>query len=70
MEENAMEKERIGLDTPLPLPCGVTLPNRLGKSAMTEGCADHLGRATESHERVYRVWGQSGTELLITGNIQ
>lgn len=65
-----MTEETIHLDTPLPLPCGVTLPNRLGKSAMTEGCADYLGRATEDHERLYRLWGKGGTGLLITGNIQ
>ncbi|SHO66519.1 2,4-dienoyl-CoA reductase [Pseudoxanthobacter soli DSM 19599] len=65
-----MGEHRIQLDTPLPLPCGATLPNRLGKSAMTEGCADHLGRATADHERLYRLWGRGGTGLLITGNIQ
>lgn len=65
-----MTEKTIHLDTPLPLPCGVTLPNRLGKSAMTEGCADYLGRATEDHERLYRLWGKGGTGLLITGNIQ
>ncbi|WP_296021733.1 hypothetical protein [uncultured Agrobacterium sp.] len=46
-----MTQTTIQLDTPLPLPCGETLPNRLGKSAMTEGCADALGRATEYRER-------------------
>ncbi|WP_288998703.1 NADH:flavin oxidoreductase/NADH oxidase family protein [uncultured Gemmobacter sp.] len=64
------EQATIRLDTPLPLPCGVSLPNRLGKSAMTEGCADHLGRATRDHETLYRLWGKGGTGLLITGNIQ
>lgn len=49
------EQATIRLDTPLPLPCGVSLPNRLGKSAMTEGCADHLGRATRDHETLYRL---------------
>lgn len=65
-----MTRTTIQLDTPLPLPCGTTLPNRLGKSAMTEGCADAYGRATEFHERIYRLWGESGTGLLLTGNIQ
>ena len=44
--EDVMTQTAIQLDTPLSLPCGETLPNRLGKSAMTEGCADALGRAT------------------------
>ncbi|TBX86682.1 NADH:flavin oxidoreductase, partial [Rhizobium leguminosarum bv. viciae] len=61
-----MTPTAIQLNTPLPLPCGATLPNRLGKSAMTEGCADAQGRATEYHERVYRLWGQGGTGLLMT----
>jgi len=65
-----MTEKTIHLDTPLSLPCGVALPNRLGKSAMIEGCADYLGRATEDHERLYRLWVKGGTGLLITGNIQ
>ena len=68
--EDVVTQTTIQLDTPLPLPCGETLPNRLGKSAMTEGCANALGRATEYHERIYRLWGESGTGLLLTGNIQ
>ncbi|QKC98343.1 NADH:flavin oxidoreductase/NADH oxidase family protein [Mesorhizobium sp. NZP2298] len=60
----------VALDTPLNLPCGAVLPNRLGKSAMTEGLADPFGRATEDHVRLYRRWGEGGTGLLLTGNIQ
>ena len=33
------------IDQPLVLPCGVTLANRLCKSAMTEGLATPQGRA-------------------------
>ena len=34
------------LTDPLTLPCGATLPNRLLKSAMTEGLADEQDHAT------------------------
>ena len=38
-------------DTPLLLPCGISIPNRIGKSALTEGLSDGLNRATERHCR-------------------
>ena len=58
------------LAEPLRLPCGATLPNRLCKSAMTEGLADETLRATPRHERLYRLWSEGGAGLLITGNVQ
>lgn len=51
------------------LPCGVTLPNRLCKAAMTEGLADPWLRATERHVNLYRRWAEGGAGLLITGNV-
>ena len=53
----------------LQLPCGVALPNRLLKSAMTEGLADRYDRATERHVTLYRRWSEGGTGTLITGNV-
>ena len=41
------------LATPLALPCGAVLPNRLAKGAMTEGLADPQGRATAELARLY-----------------
>ncbi|MCA3255796.1 MAG: NADH:flavin oxidoreductase/NADH oxidase family protein, partial [Alphaproteobacteria bacterium] len=58
------------LADPLTLPCGAVLPNRLAKSAMTEGLADPHNRATEAHVRLYRRWSQGGAGLHITGNVQ
>ncbi len=58
------------LDQTLILPCGARLSNRLAKAAMTEGLADPLGRPTEALERLYRVWGDGGAGLLLSGNIQ
>ena len=57
------------LAQPLTLPCGATLPNRLGKSAMTEGLADKYDRPTVRHEQLYRTWSEGGTGLHITGNV-
>ncbi len=57
------------LDSPITLPCGVTLPNRLFKSAMTEGLADLNDNATERHNTLYRRWSEGGTGTLVTGNV-
>jgi len=54
---------------PLKLACGQVLRNRLAKAAMTEGLADPLGRPTEAHLRLYRLWSAGGCGLLITGNV-
>jgi 2,4-dienoyl-CoA reductase-like NADH-dependent reductase (Old Yellow Enzyme family) len=55
---------------PLKLPCGVTLPNRLVKAAMTEGLGNGRNEATEAHARLYGRWAGSGVGLHITGNVQ
>ncbi|HEY0913326.1 MAG TPA: NADH:flavin oxidoreductase/NADH oxidase family protein [Solimonas sp.] len=57
------------LAQPFKLPCGVTLPNRICKAAMTEGLADPLLRATPRHATLYRRWSEGGAGLLITGNV-
>jgi 2,4-dienoyl-CoA reductase-like NADH-dependent reductase (Old Yellow Enzyme family) len=60
----------IDIASPLVLPCGVTLKNRLIKAPMTEGLADGWNRATIRHERLYRRWAEGGAAVLITGNVQ
>lgn len=57
------------LAQPLKLACGATLPNRICKSAMTEGLSDARLFATERHNRIYRAWSEGGAGLLITGNV-
>lgn len=57
------------LDSPLTLPCGTVLPNRLFKSAMTEGLADLNDNATERHNTLYQRWSEGGTGTLVTGNV-
>lgn len=56
--------------SPLTLPCGATLKNRIAKGAMTEGLADPLNRATEKHVRLYGRWADGGAGMLLTGNVQ
>jgi 2,4-dienoyl-CoA reductase-like NADH-dependent reductase (Old Yellow Enzyme family) len=57
------------LATPLSLPCGTTIPNRLGKSAMTEGLANKGDTPSEALNTLYRTWSLGGTGLHITGNV-
>ncbi|ROH93684.1 NADH:flavin oxidoreductase/NADH oxidase family protein [Stagnimonas aquatica] len=57
------------LAQPLSLPCGARLPNRLCKSAMTEGLSDPRLYASERHNRLYRQWSEGGAGLLISGNV-
>jgi len=56
--------------TPLTLPCGITLNNRLAKAALTEGLSDGHNRATPAHQRLYRKWSEGGAGLILTGNVQ
>lgn len=58
------------LNSPLELPCGATLPNRLAKAAMTERLADLHSRPTPALEQLYRLWSAGGAGLLLTGNVQ
>ncbi|WP_405205023.1 NADH:flavin oxidoreductase/NADH oxidase family protein [Aquimarina sp. LLG6339-5] len=57
------------ISTGFKLPCGVTLNNRLVKSAMTERISNSKFEPTKGHERLYRDWSKTGAGLLITGNV-
>ena len=57
------------LNTAFTLPCGISIPNRLCKSAMTEGLAEPGGRAGARIARAYQTWSQGGVGLILTGNI-
>lgn len=59
----------IMINTPLTLPSGVELPNRLVKAAMTERVANPANEVTERHLRLYKAWGEGGIGLQITGNV-
>jgi 2,4-dienoyl-CoA reductase-like NADH-dependent reductase (Old Yellow Enzyme family) len=57
------------LASPISLPNGSVLPNRLCKSAMTEGLADKFDLPTPALLQLYKTWSQGGTGLHITGNV-
>ncbi len=59
----------VSLADPILLPCGQAVPNRILKSAMTEGLADASDNATEQHQELYRRWSLGGAGLLLTGNV-
>jgi 2,4-dienoyl-CoA reductase-like NADH-dependent reductase (Old Yellow Enzyme family) len=60
---------KIELCQPLTLPCGVEIPNRLAKAAMTEGLAEVNGEPNNDLARLYGIWSDGGAGLLISGNI-
>lgn len=57
------------INTKLELPCGITLNNRLVKSAMTERISNRKFEPTNGHERLYEKWSDTRAGLLITGNV-
>lgn len=60
----------ISIKTPLTLPSGLQIPNRLTKAAMTEGLADPRNQVTEDLVRLYQRWADGGIGMMITGNVQ
>lgn len=57
------------INTAFTLPCGVTLNNRLVKSAMTERISNKKFEPTKGHIRLYEDWADTNAGLLITGNV-
>lgn len=55
--------------SPLTLPNGVIIPNRIAKAAMEENMADADHAPSVELIRLYRAWGQGGAGLIITGNV-
>lgn len=55
--------------SPLELPNGKKLPNRLAKAAMDEGMADPDYLPGDDMLRLYEAWADGGVGLLITGNV-
>lgn len=56
------------INDPLILPNGVTLKNRIVKSAMSEALADAYNNPTQAHIDLFAQWSSGGAALLITGN--
>ncbi len=57
------------LNQPFTLPCGVTIPNRIVKSAMSENNADKGGKPSKRIINLYKTWGKGGAGILISGNV-
>lgn len=64
------------LFTPLTLPCGHVIPNRIAKGAMEENMADQTGLPEgvgqvpgERLVNLYSAWADGGAGMLITGNV-
>lgn len=59
----------MSLFSPLTLPNGVVIPNRIAKAAMEENMADGDHAPSDELIRLYRAWGDGGAGLVITGNV-
>ncbi|MCF8587807.1 nitroreductase family deazaflavin-dependent oxidoreductase [Gordonia liuliyuniae] len=57
------------LATPLTLPSGQVLPNRMMKAALSEGLADAAGGPDTRLTRLYARWADGGFGLIVTGNV-
>ncbi|MEM7286562.1 MAG: oxidoreductase [Actinomycetota bacterium] len=58
------------LGSPLDLPCGLRLQNRLAKAAMSDSLGDGAGQPTDDQIELYRRWAQAGLGLSIIGEVQ
>lgn len=54
---------------PITLQNGLTLPNRLAKSAMAENLADKDLLPTDDIFSAYKTWAEGGWGLIITGSM-
>ncbi|WP_104668154.1 NADH:flavin oxidoreductase/NADH oxidase family protein [Ensifer adhaerens] len=62
--------QRAPLFEPFQLPCGVTLSNRIAKSAMSDSLGDGTGHPTAQQIRLYQRWAAGGLALSIIGEVQ
>ncbi|GFZ43174.1 hypothetical protein JCM24511_00893 [Saitozyma sp. JCM 24511] len=56
--------------SPVKLPNGTVVPNRLVKAAMEEGIGNGGGVPDKRHRTLYKRWGEGGWGMIITGNVQ
>lgn len=57
------------LSDPLLLPCGVELPNRIGKAALSENIGEKGGRPGDRMKKLYEMWADCGAGLNLSGNV-
>ncbi len=63
-------QRRGHLFNPLTLPCGVTVKNRIAKSAMSDSLGDGTGHPTPEQYRLYKRWAGGGLAVSIIGEVQ
>lgn len=68
--ETLSAHDRSRLFSPLQLPCGVILKNRIAKSAMSDSLGDGRGNPTEQQVRLYERWARGGLAVSIIGEVQ
>ncbi|TYC52895.1 oxidoreductase [Rhodobacterales bacterium] len=56
--------------SPLTLPCGSSLANRLVKSAMSDSLGDGTGHPTAAQVNLYERWAKGGVAAAIVGEVQ
>ncbi|MDF3835637.1 NADH:flavin oxidoreductase/NADH oxidase family protein [Cupriavidus basilensis] len=59
----------MALFTPLALPNGAVIPNRLAKAAMEENMADADHAPSDALLRLYDAWANGMAGLILTGNV-
>ncbi|CAJ0809820.1 NADH:flavin oxidoreductase/NADH oxidase family protein [Ralstonia flaminis] len=57
------------LFTPLTLPNGAVITNRLAKAAMEENMADADHAPSDALVRLYKAWAEGNVGLMLTGNV-
>jgi 2,4-dienoyl-CoA reductase-like NADH-dependent reductase (Old Yellow Enzyme family) len=63
-------RQRGNLFEPLKLPCGITLKNRIVKSAMSDSLGDGTGHPSGEQIRLYQRWAEGGLAACIIGEVQ
>lgn len=59
----------MNLFTPLTLPNGAVITNRLAKAAMEENMADADHAPSDALVRLYKAWAEGNVGLMLTGNV-
>jgi 2,4-dienoyl-CoA reductase-like NADH-dependent reductase (Old Yellow Enzyme family) len=59
----------LTLGSPLELPCGITVPNRLAKAPLSEQLGTRDNGPTPELNRLFSRWADGGHGLLVTGNV-
>lgn len=59
----------MNLFSPLTLPNGAVVPNRIAKAAMEENMCDANHAPSKALLRLYQAWAEGGAGLLLTGNV-